>query len=299
MNRVIRFFGLCTMLLLVTMISGVALSEDRPMTIGGDAMLWGGSCEQGFLRILAGSRYFLTVDNRLDRPLHALVPGWPEGYALEAALDLASGQPFIATPGLMERLEPTRLLSDVNQLYQRRLAEHTDAIIDSRGLNLKEFVITIPWDLAGHTLTFRALYQRDMVRLESPSSRTIKIIPPCDRSDSARVVASRIYEAWLSMNCMLGVTIADSMLDCDLSDPAGWEWALSCASSCGQYDKAIIYLDRLYQDYGTHGAGLDPANPPPLNRDGTRDPQKQAYYERLRNTLLQSKAEQEQQQQQK
>ncbi|MFZ5432427.1 MAG: hypothetical protein ACOZB3_01515 [Calditrichota bacterium] len=255
------------------------------------AMLYGGSCDVGGKKVLAGSRYIIKVDNEVDRPERPLTPGWPEGYRLEAALDRQHGQSFSPTPGLMERLDPQRLLSQVNQMYDNWLRNHEDVHIDESALNMKEFVLTIPANLAGHSLSFRAIYEGNGEVLESLPTKPVQIIAPCDSSDIARIIASRIFEAWRYSNCHMGVAIADSMLACGLSDPAGWDWAQSCARSCGEWDKAIVYLDKLYADYGTPSAGLDPTKPPRLHRSGPISTEAQELYLRLRNHILIEKAE--------
>jgi hypothetical protein len=224
-----------------------------------------------------------------------LKEGWPEGYVLEAALDLPAGQLFMGTSGLMEQLLPTPFWNSSNRAAQNALLTG-EGTVHLGDLNLKEFKLTIPEDLAGHSLTFRARYQGEGLSLVSKPLGPVTIISPCDQSDTARVVASQIYAAVKMLRYSQAVALADSMLAHGLTDAQGWTWAETAARGAARFDKAIMYLDRLYEDFGVISA-VFPEEPVRLNRGGPRDPAEQAAYEQKRNNLLQAKTEQEQQQQ--
>jgi hypothetical protein len=248
--------------------------------------------------------FTLHLRNTADTPLRRLSPGWPEGYALEAALDLPSGQTFAPTPGLIDRLTPTPFFTFDNLYQERKLLLGDSAHVYRSNLNVKNFAIHIPDDLAGHTVTIRALYRHGDMDLETrppTQDQLISVIAPCDKADTARIVASRLFVAWASNDSDRVITLADSMLACDLSDAIAWNYARTTALRLGQYEKALAYLDRMYQDFGVASveaeAGTDAV--PRLNRNGPRDPQKQQVYERQRNELLQVIAREEQQQPQK
>jgi hypothetical protein len=264
------------------------------MSLHGLAMVWGGSCDEGVAKILAGSRYFLTVTNSSDEPRQPRTPGWPEGYVLEAALDLPYGQPFVPVAGLVERLAPRPYLSSANLGPQYSLLTG-DGDVNLLELNQKEFVLTIPSDLAGHTLTFRARYRRGAIDLQSKTSGPITVVPACDRSDTARIVATRIFEARQAEDHMRAMEIADSMLACNLSDVVGWKYAEISAVAAHQYDKALSYLERRFQDVGMVWVRTGSAYPTQLNRQAARDPEVLAKYQRARDDLLKAKAKYDQQ----
>jgi hypothetical protein len=255
---------------------------------------YGGSCDPGAFKVLAGSSATLELGNSADRPRERLKPGWPEGYVLEAALDLVKGQPFVVTPGLMERLRAIPYFTAIQRTNEEALRD--GGPVNVWDLNKKHFALHIPSDLAGHTLTIRALYRRGSVDLHSKPTKPIFIVAPCDQSDSARTLASKIYEAWEGEDHAGAIMLADSMLSLGWSDAAGWYDALSSATLLDQYDKAINYLDRLFQDYGVAHVWGGTSNPLQVNRQAPRDPDEQRLYERKRNDLLRAKAEQEQQQ---
>lgn len=278
------------------MVSATAIANEPRLGISTHTLAWGGSCDPGIAKVIAGSRFFIRVDNTADQPAQALIPGWPDGYILEAALDLPDQQPFTPTPGLIDRLQPARYLSIVNQMYEKDVLERRTSSVDLLGLNSKDFVLRIPSDLSGHTLTFRARFERNGLKLTSNLVGSISIIAPCDQNDTARIIATQIYEAWDMLDYRRAVAIADSMLETGLSDAAGWDWAESAARGCGEIDKAIAYLDRLFEDFGVVEV-YDPSNPPRLNRHGPRNSEMQSAYEYMRNSLLRNKNEIDQQQQ--
>ncbi|MCX6600484.1 MAG: hypothetical protein NT025_02855 [bacterium] len=284
----------CVLVLLLIATSSAAA---QTLDIQLSALAWGGSCETGGGKVIAGSLFFIRLSNEADLPTHALVPGWPEGYVLEAALDLPSDKPFVATPGLIERFQPTRYLSTINIGCERDVLAHTGTARDLHGMNDKEFVLHVPDDLAGHSVSFRARYEGGGVSLTS-STGSIRIIEPCDRNDTARIVATGIEAAHRAGHYARAVEIADSMLAVGLSDAMGWQWAKIAAQGTGEYDKAIRYLDRLWEDFGVIFTPSSSSDAPRLNRGGSRGDFEREAYEQTRNNLLQRKAEHEQEQQQ-
>jgi hypothetical protein len=294
-----RFHVLTLLVSAVLAISQSAWGQESPLHIGGNTIAWGGSCQPGFPNIIAGSRYFVTIINVLDLSPPPLVPGWPQGYVMEAALDLPEGRPFVATTGLIEQLNPVRYLSDLNLTKESDILQGRHSANSSMtGLNGKEFFLDIPAGLAGHTLTLQARYSRDSVNLQSNTPRPITIIAPCSRSDTARILATFIYAAFRVGEYARVLEIADSMLANNLSDAAAWTYANGSAKAIQRYDKALIYLDQLYNDFGRMGPG-DKLNPPQLNREGPRSRDMQESYAKTRQGLLRLQAQHEQQQQHK
>jgi hypothetical protein len=94
------------------------------------------------------------------------------------------------------------------------------------------------------------------------------------------------------------IALADSMLACNLSDAIAWNYAYTTALRLAQYNKALAYLDRMFQDFGVIDVNekAGSAEVPRLSRDSPRDPLQQQLYERQRNELLQVIAREEQQQ---
>jgi hypothetical protein len=296
----------CTLILLALVfftpfISKHSVAQGHKLVLESVVPAYGGSCKPG---VLAGSMFTLHLRNTADRLLRKLSPGWPEGYTLEAALDLQSGQPFAPTPGLIERFQPTPFFT-LNNLHQEsKLLSGDSAHVQKSDLNKKNFAIRIPSDLAGHTVTIHAFYHHGDVNLETkpyPQEQPISIIAPCDRADTARIVASWVFAAWASNDTDRVIALADSMLACDLSDAIAWNYAYTTALRLELYEKALAYFERMYQDFGVTNVDdkLGSASVPKLNRDGPRDPVQQQRYERYRNGLLRQIAREEQQQPQK
>jgi hypothetical protein len=222
-------------------------------------------------------------------------PGWPAGYTLEAALDLAPGQEFTPTAGLSERLRPMPFLSVINRLYNHSLQVHTFNRADLEELNLKHFALHIPVDLAGHTLTLRARYTGNGASLTSGITGPIKLIAPCDQNDRARIESIRLFEAWLSGDNERTLEIADSMLTNGLSDAQGWVTAQSAAWSLNRPDKVLNYLERMYEDFRQLTVELGTATPPRFNPQMPPDPKIQQEYEHRRSNLLEAITRQQQQ----
>jgi hypothetical protein len=288
-----------------------ALIVERPALAQGNQLrlemfvpAYGGSCQPGSPNVLAGSMFDLSLANTADQPLEPLRVGWPQGYVLEASLDLTQNQPFIPIPGLIERFSPRPFFTFDNLLNERKLLLGDSGHVRRQGLNKRHFAMQVPADLVGHTVTIRAFYRRGDINVYSkPQSFTsaISIIAPCDRADTARIVASWLFVAWASNDSDRVIALADSMLACNLSDAVAWNYAYTTALRLTYYNKALAYLDRMFQDFGVvdvnEKAGT--AGVPRLNRDSPRDSLQQQLYERQRNGLLRQIARDEQQRQQK
>lgn len=208
----------------------------------------GGSCGQA--GVLAGSCICITVINEVDEPLLPLNRGWPEGYTLEASIDPSDEGIFIPTPGLIQQMEPTRFIDALNRTYELSLIKQDGSNIDARDLNRKNFMLHIPYDLAGHKLSLRCLCNKGGINAISSPSWIYTFVAPCSRADTARILGSEIYYAWVSFEIFRGVAIADSMLQNNLSDDYAWHWAQLCATSAGRPDRELAYLDKTWQDFG-------------------------------------------------
>ena len=280
-----------------------SIAQDHALVLSQFVPAFGGSCQAGSPNVLAGSIFTLHLRNTADTPLRRLSPGWPEGYTLEAALDLPSGQSFSPTPGLIDRLTPTSFFTFDNLYQERKLLLGDSVHVYKSNLNVKNFAVHIPSDLAGHTVTIRALYHHGDINLQTKPDwdEPVSIIAPCDRADTARIVASRLFVAWASNDSDRVITLADSMLACDLSDAIAWNYARTTALRLGQYEKALAYLDRMYQDFGVTSLNEEAGTSlvPRLNRNGPRDPLQRQLYEGQRSMLLQVIAREEQQEPQK
>ncbi|MBU1638705.1 hypothetical protein KKC97_13665, partial [bacterium] len=217
---------------------------------------WGGSCDPGPNRIIAGSNIYLICYNDTDDSKRPLEAGWPEGYTLEAALDYKKGETFFTTVGLLERLNPTPYKTTLNFGYEALLQEDPGSNINTRQKNSKAFALHIPDGLVGHTLTFRALYNHRGQNLVTGPSRAIKVIEPCDEYDQARIVASWIYGATHSLDYDRAIHLADSMIENGLTDLEGWYHAKVAAQGSGRIDKLMDYYSCMWEDYGVLDTGF-------------------------------------------
>jgi hypothetical protein len=278
--------------LLLGFASVSALASPPRLDLIGYTCVWGGSCQRGQY-VIAGSPFFVKINNTVDQPQALRKYGWPTGYVLEAALDLSPSQDFVPTSGLMERLQPTPFLSVVNIANQWDLEHNEFHPADLEALNLKHFALHIPADLAGHRLTLRSRCNVNGFSLTSGLVGPIEVITPCDRSDTSRIVAIQLFEAWVRKDDERAIEIADSMLACGLSDAEGWVTARSAAQALHRPEKSLAYLDRLYQDFGTLYIELGTTEPPRFDPQGARDSIVQQQYEHKRNSALQAIARQQ------
>lgn len=216
----------------------------------------GGSCGRG--DVIAGSYWFIRITNEADQPLKRLKEGWPQGYTLEASLDPIADQPFEPTPGLIEQLNPVWFFNNVNRSYESSLIKQDGSRVDARELNQKNLVLRIPFEFAGHTMCVRSRYQKNGENIVSTPSDVIRIVAPCSREDTARILSTEIYYSLESLEFFRGVTVADSMLQCGFSDEAAWYWAQKCAQGTGHPDRKLIYMEKMWQDFGTWMLGTDP-----------------------------------------
>jgi hypothetical protein len=240
--------GLALLMLVSGLLPYAAFAKWPKLIFGGHPLAWGGSCEPGFARVLAGSHYFLRVVNTADTLVEPLSPGWPEGYVLEAGLDLPHGTPFAPTPGLIEQMEPTRILSIRNIGANTGLHVNPAEFHDYENLNAKNFGLTIPTCLIGHTVRLRAVFESADTTMISEATQAIWVTEPCDRDDIARIVASFVYEAWMYGTRSRVIELADSMLACGLTNAEAWKIAVKVAISMRQYDKADVYSKQLGAD---------------------------------------------------
>jgi hypothetical protein len=244
-----KFFVALVALLVVTMNEPAEAEDLRPyMTLETKVLALGGSCEPEFLNLLAGSSFGISLRNSEDQPRTRLRNGWPEGYSLEATLDLTANQTFKPVPGLAEQLRPVTYHDRGNVENDSALAENADWM-RLQALNRKHFMLHIPRDLIGHTLAIRAHYVRNGVDLYSNACQTLKIIALCNVDDSARVMASLIYEAWDELNYERAIELSDSMLSIGWSDAGAWDIAMSSADRLGLYERELVYLERMFTDF--------------------------------------------------
>lgn len=288
-----RFSQRAILLILILLTaSAMALAKNPRFGVSGHSVGWGGSCDPEHNKILAGSLVFVNVCNRADQPKEARSPGWPEGYVLEAALDLPSKTQFAATPGLIERLRPTPYLGSATRGELRRLRTGDLVNVDVGWLNVKSFTLRIPSDLVAHGVTLRARCDKGGTTRYSDILDPFQVIATCDRSDTARIVAGEVFLAYQTEDDARVLEIADSMLACGLTDAAAWKWAMGVAHGLNQLDKEMAYLDRMYEDFGvTWFAGFADLQ---LNRNGVRNPREQELYRQVR-THIQQMINQQQQ----
>ncbi len=221
--------------------SDVSSAANKPrLLLSTHAPVHGGSCDPGTRKILVGTSLELSLANTADLSLDSLKPGWPAGYALEAALDMPIGE-FQPVPGLIERLRPQPFWSLGNLHNQWALAQDPQQV-RRRDLNSKCFVVHIPADLAGHTLTFRGRFQRGDTLLVSKPQKSYAIIAPCDQSDSARILASWVSEAMHASRLERALALTDSLLERILKTSEEDQDA-------GEVEEAEIVLDPVLVAY--------------------------------------------------
>jgi hypothetical protein len=262
--------------------------------------VYGGSCEPGFPNVLAGSSIQCFMYSTVDQELLPLKHGWPEGYTLEASLDPhleaeleTTPSSFNITPGLIEKLMPVPYWDYDNKIYNDYLLKGELARVNKRELNRKCFMLSIPPDLAGHTIAIRCRYNKNGITAVSNVSDRYRIIAPCSTIDSARIVGSFIHAAREMEEYERGVFLADSILSRGWTDASAWFEATVCASRSNQYAKELVYLDKLYNDFGVLEAGFGTSKPPKLDIGGPRNGERTRRYLEHRNYLLRVIAEQE------
>jgi hypothetical protein len=206
------------------------------------------------------------------------------------------GRPFAPDKDLLNTISRVRFVSNINRGEEHSLLSH-DAPPKLKYLNSKEFVLCAPSELAGHSIMFRARYDKDGIHAVSNSTPVISVFSPCDKSDSASIVASRIFIAFVSDNYAQAIEIEDSLLAQDLYDASGLYYARCSAAAIFQFDKELLYLDRLYEKFGITHLPEEVNSPPKLNPDGIRLPEQVASFNYLKDSLRRQKARYEEQHQ--
>jgi hypothetical protein len=294
-TSMISFLWLLTVASLLLSPPTMALAtESRLKLDGGTPMVHGGSCDPGDQNLLGGISLMLLVNHYADQPRKARSEGWPEGYSLEATLDLPPDSPFVATVGLIEQLSPVPYLSRMNRSVDKQLrgdsaAQYVRTREDLRELNSKHFVLHVPAELVGHWLSFRAQYRSQSIELRSNTLGPLRVIAPCNGDDAARICLSEIDAACDMGNDDGALAIADSMLANGLTNAAAWDLASRAAWRLGRHDKELIFFDKLYQDYGALSVDMSGK---PL---GPGSPGIEQIYESRRASILQAIARQQQQ----
>jgi hypothetical protein len=253
-----------------------ASAQNAGLVVTPYVQLWGGCCQPGYMNVIAGSSLMVELFTGADTSLESLQQGWPAGYALEAALDKPSGRIFVATPGLIERLTPVP--------FHRT------------GIDRKCFFLHIPEDLAGHSLTLVGTFRKGTIYAKTSYYEAINVVLPCDSSDFARVIGTRVFEARMLRNYNRGMMLVDSMLSLNLTDVIAFNNAVLCACGSERYARAAKYLEYLYTDYGVLDLEWISKRPVPLDRSGQRNQELQERYDRARNGLLKSEIQHQQQQ---
>ncbi len=269
-----------------------AMSSGPKLVLGLNTIYVNQNSDNPRRQVFAGSSVHINVATTADMPTQPRRADWPEDYILEAALDLPEGESFVPTAGLIEQLTPTPFMTHTNIAAEQVLEEGSLQYYNPYEHNRKSWFLHIPANLAGHTVTLRAQYHHGEMIL-SDVSPTMTLLAPLNDSDSARVLGSMIDEARQKTQPDRVFALTDSLLSLGWSDPFALNGARSVAVSLQKYDKALTYLNKLYEDYGI--TGISSKKIPPLNRTGARDPQIQQLYERMRTELIQLRSEQEQQ----
>jgi hypothetical protein len=254
--------------------------------------------EQFTLKSLAGSVVILIIYNDADQSMEPLESSWPKGLVLEVALDY-DGRQFVPDPGLLEQLGITRFVSQTNKFYDRMIENRdSDPNGTIRYRNSKELRFRLPENLIGHTISFRARYQGDGLDLVTTVKIPIRIIPPCDQFDQARIVSSEIYAASEASEYSRAIALADSMLEIGLTYARGWECAIGAAMATHRYNKAATYQKRMWEDFGVTRAEVGRSeraiDGPQYDYGGYRDPALTQEYEYRMEHLRQLQAEEEQ-----
>lgn len=245
------------------------------------------SCEPHHTAYFAGSSYVIGILYTPREVREARSLCWPEGYLLEGALDIGDNACFVPTAGLIERLTPTVYWAQVP-------SNRPHARDDPDDLN---FALHIPEDLAGHTIDFHLCYETSDSLSEIQSHRwKICIFSPNDEYDSARIVASQIFEAFDMSDYYRVAELADSMLARGLTDAYGWVWAMLAAEHTDRYDRALTYLERLWEDFGVSAVNLEGHDFGRPQRPTVPSQYRQQLFEQKRNALIKWKAEYQQHQ---
>jgi hypothetical protein len=211
--------------------------------------VWGGSCQAGYGYILAGSCLLIAVTDYSDVVPEEPTAEWPEGFELLAMADFVPGEPFVSTAGLMNQVSPSRYVSLTNMAESTRLAD-IPTHVNVRDLNSKWFTLRIPHALVGRTMAIQARRDGEGTGLRTSNVEVVRIVAPCSRGDTARIVSSYVLAALDAHNFLRATELVDSMLAVGLSDPFALYYGRSCAESMQDYGRALTYLDRLYSEFG-------------------------------------------------
>jgi hypothetical protein len=296
---------LLTLILATALFTGICSAEGTKLTSPRIRSIgvwyeaeWGGDCSPKdragqATSILTGSMISLqviaapTLD--ADRQLFFQIPveaEWPKGLTLDAGFKPAPGyrpEPdYVPEPGLIERMNPNYYTTE-EQKEAGSLWRAGDGRANWRSVAIRHFVLTIPEDLAGDTVYFRARWEIEELGEDSGVSFTPLILTaPCSRDDSARVLGSHIKTMWVAGDYRRAMNLADSMIQRGWSDPQGLRWAGVSAARAGDLKKRLEFLDYMYAATGYIEK--------PFSAARARDPEwlaeQRQHYEQLRAEIL-------------
>jgi hypothetical protein len=200
--------------------------------------------------LLAGSQYEIVISivNRSDTTYRGLSLSPPEGLVLMAGLRTAEADTFIGSTEFLQNLHPKFFIS------------RTQVRLDSNfrnGYRLDEwnrrptylFLIVIPEDLAGQTLCIHAAFDDSLYgHMEGSFCRSL--VAPCSDGDRNKALGSYIIFAYESLNNTRAVELTDSLLQTGWRDWTALMFAPNAARELVRYDRALEYLDILYNTYG-------------------------------------------------
>lgn len=274
-----------------------------PLRITQRALVYGSACDthiesddDQFARpgLLAGSSMLLIIRNDYDQSLEPLDTEWPDGYSLDFAIDCTDRESFNPDRNVFDQLRVSYVISLLNltlDQMQKQGAGH----VDLTQRNSKQFVVYIPTEFAGHSLSYRVRYDGNGVVKESAVSPPLEISSPCNEYDQARIISSEVFVSFKISNYEHAIDLADSMINSRLSDPGGFYYAYKSALFAYRYDKAMVYFDKLWTDYGILSLTSGSSSPVAYNPNGERSDEEAQIFRATIDNLRALQAEQEQQ----
>jgi len=208
--------------------------------------------------LTAGSYALLIIHNKKDFLYEVSEYGWPVSYTIEAGLDFSYDEEFIPSKGLFQRM-------------------YFKGEITNRNRSHLQIAIRIPEDIIGHSLSFKVVYDTGDTLISQTTISPIHIIEASSKEDQAQIFSSLIYVLFETEDYEGAIEIGDLMINTDYTFARGWYFAHEAAMRMGRYDKMILFLEKLWNDYGVISANSVDPNPE-YNPQGKRDPKMEAVF---------------------
>jgi hypothetical protein len=207
----------------------------------------------------------------------------------------------ISHPDWLAKMQLRPYLTDM-ETYSDSLWQKSGIIPWNRN-EIHNFILTIPAEAAGHTISLSAVYNHPKFgKIETRNSEAVSVIAPRTSTDYDLVRTTQLRMAELAQDNQRVIMLADSFINDGFTGLRGLVIARSSAQRAQRYDAALRYLDLCMATNGTftiprgNDFGLTPPFDNSENARRERAAVNQAEYQRVRTDYCAKIQEQQEQQ---